>query len=804
MIMHYDAPAREWEAALPIGNGRLGAMAFGGIARETIQLNEDSLWSGGYRNRNNPDALGNLGAIREAIARGKLADAERIGHEAFSGVPVSQPVYQTAGELRLDFFPPVSDGTATEWGASRDAEVTEYARELDLSRGIATVRFSVGGARFTREYFASAPDAVLVIRLRSSVPGTVSFRAGLDRGAFADRAGAVGRDLVFLARDSGLPFCAMARAVAKGGRVFTRGGFLSVEGADEAVLFVDIRTGFRENDPEGACAANIARCANKGLMPILADHVSDFRALMDRSSLELTLPPEDPEVSRPLDGTAGSVNALLARSALPVGPDRSLVTLYWNFGRYLLVSSSRPGTLPANLQGLWNRDLDPPWGCKYTINVNTEMNYWPAAMCGFPELEAPLFDLLERALPHGRETARVMYGCSGFVAHHNLDLWGDTAPQDHWTPATLWPLGGAWLATHIRDQYEITGDRDALARRASVLVESCRFFSEYLVPLPGGDPERPRLALIPSVSPENTYIAPSGEKGSLCAGCAMDAQILRALFGGTIRTIGELSGRGVAIQGLGDGDLGRFVATYSALPTPEIHSNGTIREWFSEFAEAEPGHRHLSHLWDLFPGKGIDPARTPELALAARATLERRLAHGGGHTGWSRAWIINFRASLGDGEGALADLSALLSHSTLPNLFDNHPPFQIDGNFGALAGITRMIVQGILDWPEIGEAAAYRAKGVEIRLLPALPADWREGSIRGIRLPGGLSVSLSWKGGVPERLTVEWNGAFADPETGALPLRLTFGEGTKALTLERGMLETGLAFGARYKIFSGI
>lgn len=820
MMMHYDAPAREWDGALPIGNGRLGAMIFGGTAHETVQLNEDSIWSGTYRDRNNPDALANLGPIREAINRGALAEAERIGHEAFSGMPVSQRVYQTAGELFLDFFPPVSEGSFSDWGASTDVPVADYERELDLFRGTSSVRFTAGGVGFTREYFASAPDAVLVIRLRSAVSGSVSFRAGLDRGAFADRAGNAGDDGIFLTRDSDIPFCVMVRAAATGGRVFTRGGFITVEGADEAVLYADIRTGFREADPYGACAENLERCIKKGLVPILADHVSDFRALMDRSALNLALGPD--ESCEPLPGEKPeNTDKFLARSSLAAVPDRCLVTLYWNFSRYLLVSCSREGTLPANLQGLWNRHLDPPWGCKYTININTQMNYWPAAMCGLSELETPLFDLLERSLPHGRETARVMYGCRGFVAHHNLDIWGDTAPQDHWTPATLWTLGGAWLATHIRNHYEITGDREALLRRSAALIESCRFFTEYLVPMPGAQakvdmPGISTLVLIPSVSPENSYIAPSGEKGSLCGGCTMDSQILRSLFAGTIRTIEELSDAGVMVPGLIDGELERFRAVYASLPKTEIHSNGTIREWHEEYEEADPGHRHLSHLWDLYPGTGIDVRRTPELADAARATLERRLANGGGHTGWSRAWIINFRASLGDGEGALADLAALFSRSTLPNLFDNHPPFQIDGNFGALAGITRMIAQGYLVWPEAAGASAAgssadnhgesrcRPKFAEIRLLPALPADWAEGSLRGIMLPGGLSLALTWKAGRPERISIEWNGAFASPVDGTLKLKLVFTGEEHTVALEKGRQETGVAFGARFKVFAGL
>lgn len=825
----FSLPARDWNEALPIGNGRLGAMVFGGIARDRIQLNEESIWSGPWRNRNNPSAVDNLEYLRRLVERGQFREAETVSLEAFSGIPPSQRVYQTAGDLVIDFGPPLADGPYAMWGEPQPASVQAYRRELDLETATARTTVQLGEREYGREYFVSAPEDVLVIRLWASQEGALSFRAFLDRGVFVDRMAAEGSDTIALYHDEEIAFAVKVRAYAPGARVYTRGAFLVVEGATEALLLVDIRTSFRSQDYGALCDGSLRQGLAMGYSVLYANHVKEYQSYWNRASLSLNgrdhrdlgIPAEWrsgeplPQVQsgpaeNPLphkDATQGNTSSgpqgegspeqeapLHTAKEKPLhaggsGGDTSpaidlahLALTLWNFGRYLLISSSRPGTLPATLQGLWNPFMDPPWGSKYTININTEMNYWPACMVGLPECEEPLFDLLCRAHPHGRETARTMYRCRGIVAHSYMDLWGDTAPQDHWLPGTSWVLGFAWLATHIIEHYRYTLDREFLARHFFILKDACLFFMDYLVEAPApslnpGAPERPdrtKLPLIvhPSLSPENRFRHPlSGEVGSLCAGCTMDSQILRHLFEGTLEALDvlgkELSGgRELSENGLspGDGESGEssravqykktgeenavpgfrqsLEEVLQRLPPTTLHSNGTIREWNEEYEEVEPGHRHISHLYGLFPGHEIHPLRTPELAEGARKTLERRLSYGGGHTSWSRAWIINFYASLFDGEAAYHHLVAFMEKSLYPNLFSAHPPFQIDGNFGVLAGITRMLMQSELQ----------RDGSVTLYLLPALPAAWPNGSFRGLRAQGGLEVALSWQEGRVQEL----------------------------------------------------
>jgi alpha-L-fucosidase 2 len=618
-----------------------------------------------------------------------------------------------------------------------------YRRALDIANAVASSRFETpeGLAHF-REAFVSAPDDVLIIR----ATGLVNFRAHLDRGIFFDRQWNNGKNSVFIECAQGIPFCVGVRAIAfRDGAcvpdaVRVRGGFLSVENADEAIIIVDIRTAFREKDYSGACAESLARVerriAEVGYEVLISDHVADCRAYYDRAVLRLND-----------DGQ---------------NPDRESIAVarYFNFCRYLLASSSRPGTLPANLQGIWNAHIDPPWGCKYTININAQMNYWPASMCALGEMEFPLFDLMERAYEHGKETARAMYGCRGYVFHHNLDIWGDTAPQDQWIPCQNWVLGAAWLATHIREHYEYSLDADFLAKYYYLMHDACLFFADYLMKrpcrtnAPGEKADGYELFVCPSVSPENTYILPSGKTASLSAGCSMDNQILGALFSATAQSWEDLSSSRLAQDTKLRGEVELFREMLAHIPEPAIHSNGTIREWREEYEEDEPGHRHISHLWALYPGNTISPAKTPALAIAARKTLERRLSCGGGHTGWSRAWIINFYAALHDGKNAYFHLRELFAKSTLPNLFDNHPPFQIDGNFGALAGITRMIAQSELDRCD---AALRCANGrvysvvVDVFILPALPEEWSSGFYGGLRLKGNIEADIGWKTGETKR-----------------------------------------------------
>ncbi|MCR4938613.1 MAG: glycoside hydrolase family 95 protein [Treponemataceae bacterium] len=772
----YDKPASDWNEALPLGNGRLGMMMFGQPAFEKLQINEDSVWSGFFRDRNNPEAKEALPEVRRLLAEGEIRKAQRKVLESFSSLPCNERAFQTAGYLNISFSSDSQSGycgdfpvTESPVGGQEATHISSYKRQLDISTAVATVEFDSKGIHYFREYFISAPEELMIIKASADKKGSINFAADFDRTIWEDGKGKIDNRTVFMDDAHGIPFCAMARAVVVGGRVRTAGHSLIVEEADQAILFVDIRTAFREKDFKEACLKKLdeisaffdaasasvdSKAFEAAYQAIKARHIADYQSYFNRMSLELgsaaKAGPDTPAESLPTD------KLLELFKERP--QDLDLVRLYADFGRYLLISSSRPGTLPANLQGIWCWKIEPNWGSKFTININTEMNYWPVNCCNLSELEEPLFDLMERMLPNGKITAQKMYGCKGFVAHHNTDIWGDCAPQDLWMPASWWVLGGAWLATHIVSHYEYTQDKVFLRRMYPLLHESCLFFADFLtegtetIPAQAESKDeesskvaagRRNLTVSPSASPENTYRLPNGQTGSLCPGCEMDNRILEQLFKGTLYAAAQLGEEiPTAYSAAVEKDLPLFADILSRLLPPVIQSNGTIREWNGEFQEVEPGHRHISHLYGLFPGCTITKDGTPEWAEAARKTLEHRLAHGGGHTGWSRAWIINFYSSLGDGEKAWENVQALLSKSTLGNLFDNHPPFQIDGNFGGLAGITRMLVQSRL---QDGK--------VVVEFLPALPEAWKEGSLRGVALCGNLQADLAWKNGK----VTDWN-----------------------------------------------
>ena len=719
----FSKPAENWDEALPIGNGRLGAMIYGTVGTEVFQLNDDSVWYGGPRDRINPSALENLPEIRRLINEGQISAAENLCALALTGLPESQRHYEPLANLYI-----IDDFKNT---------IVDYHRALDMTRAVVTSTYktscncepgsvattgtacasgeattgSTAVAAITREAFSSNPKSAIIIRLTSS-ERTLNFHTALGRGNitwdlrsteeqvyrhpayadFCDRVYNIGNTTILTGLPGGegaIRFACGIRVIYTDGTLKSIGNSLVIKDASEVVIAVTSATSFYEQneDLESVITNRLKALDNISYEELLNEHVTDHANLFNRVSL--TLPESEDDIVR-----------------------------LFNFGRYLMIAGSREGSQPLNLQGIWNKDLNPMWGSKYTININAQMNYWPAEICNLSECHSPLFELIERMRPNGREVARKMYGCGGFMAHHNTDIWGDCAPQDMCLSSTYWVMGAAWLSLHLWTHYEYTLDTDFLQTKFPTMLEAAEFILDYLTE--DGD----HLVTNPTLSPENEYILPNGNRGVICKGATMDNQIIRELFGACLKAANILK--------IENATLDRISLALPRIAPTAIGADGTIKEWNEDYPSTDPGHRHISHLFGLYPGNEINET-TPQLKSAAFKTIEKRLSNGGAHTGWSRAWIINLYARLRDGNEAHQHIRLLISKSLLPNLFDNHPPFQIDGNFGVTSGIAEMLVQN------------DSAGADDFTLLPALPDAWDHGEVKGLRLKGNRTVDITWK-----------------------------------------------------------